>query len=562
MEWFLMKILNLTIENPNSEKVRKLNFSETGTSVIYGKITKPNENRETSNSIGKTLLLKFVDYIFGANEDKTVVKEEINGWKLIAIVKYENEEFNVTRKLGSSDMEINGKLNSLKDYKSFFSIDRNLYNKQIFIKQKSHIISSRPEPTLEDYVSYFSLLSLYDLANLTRKYYEIQDKLKYLKKIEKEVTSIFGDIKPKEINEKIFLTNQNVLEKEEEIKKLNQKISSIEISEEKLELVKNYSDKNYELKKIKSSFESVKLEIIRLKEFIEESNQVDISHSQINLLFKKAEVDIPEMVIKRFKDVEDFYNTVFIDRKNTLQMKIEELQIKQEELKSEITFRSAKIDEIAKIISVNKIFQEAIKIYEAKSLELQQLKYNQGDLARIEEAIKNREAKELKLTDAYTEVKQEFDKYEELVQKYQKFIYSTVKDIYTEQVTAFFSLELKKKHQKNRPFKMELNLKGDGGEGVGEVKKLIVDLLVFKYNSLLELLVHDSSCYSGGIDNRQIASIIKISNDIAIKENKQFILSVNDFQIKKDDEELMSILSNRVIELAEDDKLLRFTLKE
>lgn len=103
---------------------------------------------------------------------------------------------------------------------------------------------------------------------------------------------------------------------------------------------------------------------------------------------------------------------------------------------------------------------------------------------------------------------------------------------------------------------------GDGGEGVGEVKKLIVDLMVFKYNSLVELLVHDSSCYSGGIDKRQIASIVKIANNIALKENKQFILSVNDFQVRKDDKELMAILDDRIIELAEDDKLLKFTMKE
>ncbi|MEK4403462.1 DUF2326 domain-containing protein [Sporosarcina sp. FSL K6-6792] len=557
-----MKILKLTIENSNNEKVREIDFKETGTSVIYGKITKPNQIKETSNSIGKSLLLKFVDYIFAANEDPNVVKKEINGWTLIAIVKYENKEFKVKRKLGLSEMEVDGEPKLLKDYKEFFNINRSVYNKQIFVKQKSHIISSRSEPTLEDYLSFFSLLDLSDLAIITGEYYKIQDNLKELKKLESQLISVFGNIKPKEINEKIFLTNQNVQEKEDEIKKLNKKISSLELSEEKLHFIESYSDKSYELKKIKSFYEATKLEVNRLKEFIEESDEIDISHSQINLLYKKAKIDIPEMVKRRFEEVEGFYNTVFLDRKNTHQKKIMELENRKEELETDITIKSAEIDEIAKIISVNKIFQEAIKIYEEKSLEIQQLKYNQGDLARIEKAIKSREAEELKLTNEYVVVKQKYDKYEELIKKFQKFIYSTVKEIYTEQVEAFFSIELKKIHKVNRPFKVELNLTGDGGEGVGEVKKLIVDLMVFKYNSLVELLVHDSSCYSGGIDKRQIASIVKIANNIALKENKQFILSVNDFQVRKDDKELMAILDDRIIELAEDDKLLKFTMKE
>lgn len=160
-----MKILKLTIENSNNEKVREIDFKETGTSVIYGKITKPNQIKETSNSIGKSLLLKFVDYIFAANEDPNVVKKEINGWTLIAIVKYENKEFKVKRKLGLSEMEVDGEPKLLKDYKEFFNINRSVYNKQIFVKQKSHIISSRSEPTLEDYLSFFRY-SIYQTSPL------------------------------------------------------------------------------------------------------------------------------------------------------------------------------------------------------------------------------------------------------------------------------------------------------------------------------------------------------------------------------------------------------------
>jgi len=557
-----MKILKLIISNPSNEKIREIEFNETGTSVIYGQITKPNENKETSNSIGKTLLLKFIDYIFGANEDHSIVKKEIDDWHLEAIIKYEHENYIVNRTLGSSELKINGTTYQLTDYKNFFNIKRSIYTKQIFIKQKSNIISSRSEPVLEDYESFLSLLDLNNLASVTNEYYKVQDKLKDLTKLEKELLGVLGNIKQKEIKETIFLTNQNVQEKEKQIIELNNKIASLEISHEKMNLIESYSDKNYDLKKIKSHYEAIKLEINRLKDFIEESNKVDISHTQINLLFNKAEIDIPEMIKKRLEEVEGFYNTVFYDRKNTLNKKVKELESEQKELKDKINKQSIEIDNIAKVISANKVFQEAINIYEQKSLELQQLKYNQGDLARIDKAIKNKEAEEINHTNIYNKLKLEYMKFDDLIKEYQEYIYSIVQQIYTDQVKAYFSLELRNKHKTSRPFKIELNLTGDAGEGVGEVKKLIIDLLIFEYNNALELLIQDSSCYSGGIDKRQIASIIKIANNIALKEKKQFILSINDFQVKKDDNELMNILSNRIIDLAEDNKLLKFTLKE
>ncbi|MGG2225670.1 hypothetical protein [Bacillus subtilis] len=74
-----MKILKLVVNKPNGEKIREIQFEKKGLSIIYGKVNKPNEEKETSNSIGKTLLLKFIDYIFGANESIEIIKPQIHG---------------------------------------------------------------------------------------------------------------------------------------------------------------------------------------------------------------------------------------------------------------------------------------------------------------------------------------------------------------------------------------------------------------------------------------------------------------------------------------------------
>lgn len=94
-----MKILNLKIKDRDNIIVRDIDFSEEGISFIYGDIQAPENKRATINSLGKTLLIKFIDYIYGANEDPKIVKEAINGYTLDAIVKYNNKNYRIVRVL-------------------------------------------------------------------------------------------------------------------------------------------------------------------------------------------------------------------------------------------------------------------------------------------------------------------------------------------------------------------------------------------------------------------------------------------------------------------------------
>lgn len=222
-----MKILNLIISNPNGEKVREIQFEKKGISVIYGKVNKPEDEKETSNSIGKTLLLKFIDYIFGANENAEMVKPKIHKWYLDAVVEYEGTKFNIKRILGKSELIVDGEKYELSEYKERFKIDRKLYNKQVFLTQKSHLISSRSDASLDDYTSLFYLLDLQNLSNELIEYYEIQNKIKELTILEKRVIQFFDGIELSQIEEQIFLIKKAIKEKENELKLLDERITNI-----------------------------------------------------------------------------------------------------------------------------------------------------------------------------------------------------------------------------------------------------------------------------------------------------------------------------------------------
>ena len=138
----------------------------TGISFIYGDIQEPTNKKATINSLGKSLLLKYIDYIYGTNEDKKVIGEALAGYILDAVVLFKNRKYSVRRILGDSQqMSIDGKVYNLNDYKHFFEIKRSLYSKQLIVNKKSTEISYSTRPDKRDVTACLRLLNLLKLVD-------------------------------------------------------------------------------------------------------------------------------------------------------------------------------------------------------------------------------------------------------------------------------------------------------------------------------------------------------------------------------------------------------------
>ena len=553
-----MKILELKIKNPLGEIVRDIPFEKIGVSYIYGDIQDPKNLGATINSLGKTLLLKCIDYIFGANEDSNVIKEEIHNYKLEAIVLNDGEKFNITRILGNSDeIYINGKAYTLTDYKSYFGIKRSLYSKQLILRKKSTEISYRTNPSKDDVISCLNLLDLLEILEEINNIYESQDRIKELKINKKELVSFYGNFDIKQIDEEIYFIDKEVERVTGELEKITQKIKSIEISDIQKNIVEEYADKSKQLKRLKGKYEQNRLECERLIQFIENSNKVDISSEHILAIFEKAQQEVPEMVQKSIKEVEEFHRKVYEERKEFLNQRKDVIQLEMNSLNDNIDSLSSDINKIGAIISMNEVYQESIELYEKYNTDLQDLKYKQGKLSQVKEIDNSIEVEDTNLTNSFNQANQIRKKYEELVQKYRDFIFDIAKEIYDNDVNSYFDIKVRQKHLKNRPIIFEFTLKGDTGEGVSEVKKNLMDFLICRYNTYEDIMIQDSSCYNG-IDPRQVAGMLTQLNKIAEESNKQIIIAINKYQLGDYDSVINMVEKNSVITLSEKDNLLGF----
>ncbi|MGL6120377.1 MAG: DUF2326 domain-containing protein [Fusobacteriaceae bacterium] len=553
-----MKILELIIKDPKGKLIQEIKFNEIGVSFIYADIQNPANLKGTINSLGKTLLLKFIDYIFGANEDLAMVKEQIHGFKLNATVKYESKCFTVLRTLGNSDeiyIDENGY--SLAEYKDFFQLKRRLLGKQIILSKKSTPTSQRTNAGKDDVISCLDLLSLKNVLEEIGNIYDSQDRIKELKKNKKELVSFYGNFDVKQIDEEIYFIDKEVDRLTAELEKVSNKIKTIEIADIQKDVVEEYSEKSKELKRTKRTYDTNKFESDRLLQFIEDSNKVDISSKHILAIFNKANQEVPDMVKKTIDEVEEFHRKVYEERKNFLNQRRRIILSEMEAMNKKIDSLSTEINRIGAIISENEVYKESIELYEKYNNDLQEVKYRQGKLSQVKNIDDTIITEDINLSSSFSHAAQLRKEYDILIQTYRDFIFDITKFIYDAEVNSYFDIKIRSKHLSTRPVIFEFTLKGDTGEGVGEVKKNLMDYLICRYNNQLEVMIQDSSCYNG-IDPRQVVGMLSQLNNISAASNKQIIVSVNKYQLGTDEFVIKEVEEKSSIVLSENHNLLGF----
>lgn len=549
-----MKILQLKIIDDKGTEIRNIEFYEKGMTMIYGKIVKPKNDKKTSNSIGKTLLFKFISYILGRKEEKKDYPQDIIDWKLEANILYNGEIYAIDKILGFNEYKVNGEKYSYNKYIEFFKIERGINSKQIFLEKRNNIISSiNKSPTKDDVKNFLILLKLNELIDIFVQTKTEQEKLKSYN----EYNKFFKD-DIKTLEKKQFVLLQKKTKLEQELQGIKNKIDHLNISEDSMKLIKIHSEKNSNLKEKKISIEKNQIRINRLNELIEECNKSDISSKDIISLYNQAQIVIPESTKRTLNEVQQFYSDMFKDKKEIYEKELKELEIKNNNLQEEVKSLSKEVDNLSSKISDNDIFKEAMNLYEIKNTELTENQEEYGRVSGVIDDLSNKKKIEDAIKEKYIILEQKLEMYKELINVYRTYVFNLVNEIYEDDQEAYFDIEIPSDRRVNSmPIRVTLNLKGDKGEGISAVKNIVIDLLILYYNNLVEYLIQDSSCFEG-IDKRQVATLIIKANEIATEKDKQYIVSVNEYHLQKDNEKLMKLVEEKTkLELSEDSLLLK-----
>lgn len=559
-----MKISKIKIFNPEEKLVRDIKFNEVGVSVILGKIVDPRAKEKSSNSIGKTLLLLFINYILGSKSTSNLFSKFLNNWIIEGELLIDNKKVVIKRIIGEEGVFYENEKLGLENFKELLHINRAELEKVFLLKSRENIISTRyPNPSIKDFEVFCALMN-FDFVDDLKEY----DKLKDEK--EKKVASIKEMLKVLEINLKdirkeLFNISKELEEKENEMEELNLKLENLDLTSINSNVVQKYAQNSEILKELEFKKYKFEIENNRLKMYLEESNKLDKGSLMIEKLYKKAKIDLDEKITKRFDDVKNFFETIYQNRLLTINKEIlnNDEQIKM--LYAEIEKRKATAQKELKIISESKLYQEIINNIAIINSEIQELNYKKGSLSSLDDLTLRIEKMEEEIELRKIEIAKKFETYQRKLKDINNFVYECVRAIFSTNVKVFFDFRISNNNRKKSLFDLELTLDGDTGEGRKAVKNILMDFIIFKYSSKSDFLIHDSSCFSG-IDSRNIISIILLGDSIAKETNKQYIVSLNSFQYEGVDATEFNnfIEANKIMELTDEgveNKLLKIEFK-
>ena len=532
-----MKILQVKIYSPDLELLREVKFKEIGLSIIYGNVEKPNNDNETSNSIGKTVLLKILNVILGANNSGKNTIRGLKDYKVEAIVKYNDKEYKVDLTIGSpKDYFVENSKMNLAQYKEYFNIDRKMFSKQIMLEKRKGLISVvSKNATKDDYSAVLSLLYLNDIESIFRKIKKYQDEIEVIGKYNnsfKEDTNI--------LQKEEFNLEMKKKQLDDELIKLNSNLSTLKISENIQEIAQRRAAVDQEIKEISEKLQINNITINKYNEILKDSNGNEISLKEVKNIYDTAKIEIPEMIKKKLEEIEDFYKYLIED--------------KNEIYKNQINKLRKEFDDLSEIISENNSFKEAIKVYDVKTKEKMEIDSKISEINGKLAKINNTQSIRANIDILYSELYKEFENANLKINRYKQFIYEMVNKIYIEETrNPYLSINISDGRQKYKaiPVKIDLSIDGDDGEGIGAVKCLLFDFLIMNYNEEIEFLIEDSSCFEG-IDRRQVKKLIMESKRISENKNKQLIISLNKYLIS----DLENLSDNIVLKLDEGNTLL------
>lgn len=546
-----MKILKVEIYSPDLELLRKVEFKDKGLSIIYGEVEKPDNNNETTNSIGKTVLLKILNVLLGANNSGKNTIRGLKDYKISSIIEYNNQNIKVDLTLGSSkNYFINDKKMNLAQYKEYFNIDRANFSKQIMLEKRKGLVSTySPNATKDDYSVVLNLLYLEDIEEVFRKIKKCQDEIELIGKYNKNFKENTITLQKEEFN--LEMKKKQV---DDELMDLSQKLESLKISENIEDIAQKRTVIDREIKEIAEQIQLNQIKINKYNEILNDSNNNDISLEEVEKIYNLAQAEIPEMVKRKLVEIEKFYKYLIEDKNEIYKSQVTTLNIKNKELKEKIDALKKEFDELSEIISENDSFREAIKIYDIKTKEKISIDSKISEINGKLTQINNTQNLRAEIDILYSELYKEFEEARLKINIYKEFIYEMVNKIYVEETrNPYLTLNMSDSSHKYKamPVRIDMSIDGDDGEGISAVKCLLFDLMIMNYNREIPFLIEDSACFEG-IDRRQVKNLIMEFKKVSENTNKQLIISLNKYLIS----DLEDLKENVVLKLSENDTLL------
>jgi len=562
-----MRLIRLS---SNVQSFHSIEFKN-GLNLIIGKQANPDDKSldRTYNGVGKSLLIYILHFCLGSNKISPF-EEKIPNWEFTLEFLIDGEPYTSVRNTSKqSKIFLNGEKLTLSKFRSI------MLEKVFGVTEKiNHLTFNTLFPRFirrdrESYVTYDTFIrneqhygKLLNNSFLLGLDTELVIGKQRLRSLIRQTEDLKKNIEKDPIIKEHFNNSEDteieILDLEDSIEKLKNEISEFKISANYNDIEKEADEKHFLLKELENKRALTNNSIKQINKSLD--IKPDLSEKRVINLYNQAQIEVPEMVVKKMEEAINFQKNLLKNRNKRLANEKIKNTDKLKEIETSIETVGKELDKILGYLNTH----GALEDYNALNKKLNDMQIKLERLNEYQEILRTYKKKIKNVRSNFNTKNNETDNYLE-----------SIEDLLEEIMTTF--RDLSKTFYEKKPggikvvnndgdntirFNIIAKIQDDSSDGVNEVKIFCFDmtLLLLKQNHKFEFLFHDSRLF-GNMDPRQRYNLLKVAYEKANSEDLQYIATINEdiifsFKDLMTEEEYKRIIkeSTRLVLTDESDK--------
>ena len=538
----------------NKKSFHEVTFS-TGLNVILAEQDEISTKKDTRNGVGKTTLLKIIDFCLGSRavKGKGLLIEPLAGWAFTLEITLSRNRVKVTRAIdkpnriiidGKTDGWVDQPDNDKESGKRVFNADkwRGLLGWALFnlpsLKQQLQY-----KPSYRSLISYLIRLDSSAYSEpfqhfSKQKRWDIQLHTAYLLGMNWEYASHLQSLKDREGRAR---TLEKAI-KAGELEGIFGTVGELETKCIQLEQQTKEAKQALSTFKVHPQYESIQQDVDRLTGEIHDisnRNVVDrrlLTHYQKSIkeekppstmslenLYEEAGCVFSDSTKRSLEEARTFHHQIISNRRDFLELEIERLQRGIKEQEARIKKLTDERAEIMQILQTHGALQELTKLQE-RHVMLQEL------LNRAHAILKN--TKDLQTTKRKINTdKTELVQTAERDHEQRRDLWSTAVRLFNENSQALYKSSGKLVIDLDETgYKYRVHIERSGSEGIDKMKIFCFDLAILQLQMQtgkgINFIVHDTLMYDT-VDTRQRAQALEHAHEVTSTLGGQYICTLN-----------------------------------
>ncbi|MCK4762470.1 MAG: DUF2326 domain-containing protein [Candidatus Aminicenantes bacterium] len=526
-----------------------------GFNVILADRIREATDKDSRNGVGKTTLIEIIHFCLGASTRKNegLRVKQLEDWTFILDFSLKGNSYSVYRNtMDYSKIKLEGDVSSWPFKPAYDEIEKkyilpvkdwNVLLGQLDFGIPADAADKKYTPTFRSLISYFMRRGVGAFQVPFRHYpqqkeWDMQVNNAFLLGLNWEQAARFQELKDKEktLGELKKALNQGLLtgyvgsmgELKAELVRLEEKISRVDNELNSFKVHPQYIEIQEEVNRITREIHDITNRSTINRQILDKYRESvvqerDVSINKMKQVYREAGLVFPGSLEKKLDEVSDFHKQLIANRKDYLEAETGRLarEIKDQEIRVEqLSNRRA---ERMVILQTHGALDEYTKLQERAAGFKQQLEEVKNRLENLRQFDEGKSRLKIAGEELYQETRRDYDERFPHIEKAIKLFNGFSEKLYSE--PGILSLDVT-----GRGYKMDVDIKRAGSQGIGYMKIFCYDLTLARLFSQLRaapiFLIHDSTIYDG-VDERQIAKALELAAVEAESQGIQYICALN-----------------------------------